>query len=395
MQLTETIIINKNSCYYKECERVTHLSKNLYNTALYTIRQEYIKNKNYLNYYSLNNIFVNSKNIDYYSLPTKVSQQILKLVDQNFKSFFKLLKLKQAGKYNKNIKLPKYLNKNGYQTVIYTNQAISKKELKQHKIKLSGTNICLKIRDTITNINQIRIVKHETSNTFNIEIIYTINERKLLENNGRFAAIDLGVNNLATVSSNVTKPFIINGKPLKSINQYFNKLLSKFYSENKIKTNKCRTICRKHKNKINDYLHKASRYIINQLVSQNINTLIVGKNKNWKQEINIGKTNNQNFINIPHTKFIHLLKYKCALAGINFIEHEESYTSKCSFLDNETICKHEQYLGKRIKRGLFKTATNKFINADLNGSLNILKKVVGEFKYSIEVCSTPIVINLL
>ena len=137
-----------------------------------------------------------------------------------------MLKLKQAGKYNKNIKLPKYLDKNGYQTVIYTNQAISKKELKQYKIKLSGTNICLKIRDTITNINQIRIVKHETSNTFNIEIIYTINERKLLENNGRFAAIDLGVNNLATVSSNVTKPFIINGKPLKSINQYFNKLLS-------------------------------------------------------------------------------------------------------------------------------------------------------------------------
>ena len=394
MQLTETIIINKGSKYYKECERLTHLSKNLYNAALYTIRQEYIKNKKYLNFYALNNLFVKDKNIDYYALPAKVSQQTLKLVDQNFKSFFKLLKLKIAGKYTDPVKLPKYLNKTGHQVVIYTNQAISKKELKKHKIKLSGSIINLTIRETINNINQIRIVKHDTTNTFNIEIVYTVQEEKLLSDNKRYAAIDIGVNNLATVSSNVLKPFIINGKPLKSINQYFNKNASILKSKNKIKTNRYRSLCKKHKNKINDYLHKASRYIINQLVSQNINTLVVGKNKYWKQEINNGKQNNQNFISIPHAKFINLLKYKCLLVGINFIEHEEAYTSKCSFLDNEKVCKHEQYLGKRIKRGLFKSANNKLINADLNGSLNILKKAIGEFQYSIEVCSTPIVINL-
>lgn len=391
MQLTETILINRNHKYYNELDNLCFLSKNLYNSALYFIRQEYILNKKYKNYYDVNNYFVNTKQKDYYALPCKVSQQILKLVDKNFKSFFQLLKQK-----DKKVKLPKYLNKiNGRQVVIYTIQAISQKELKNNIIKLSGTEISLKIRDNIKNINQVRIVKHYTTNTFNIEVVYTIKEKELLENNGRYASIDLGVNNLATLSSNVVKPIIINGKPLKSINQYFNKKIGELRSKNLEKTKRFKILCRIHKNKTNDYLHKASRYIINHLVSNEINTLVIGKNKEWKQEINIGKVNNQNFVNIPHSRLIDMLIYKCKMIGINTILEEESYTSKCSFLDNEDICKHEVYKGKRIKRGLFKSSLGKLINADLNGSLNILRKVVGEFEYPIEVCSTPVTINLL
>ena len=119
----------------------------------------------------------------------------------------------------------------------------------------------------------------------------------------------------------------------------------------------------------------------------------MGKNDGWKQEMNIGKVNNQNFVNVPFNLLINMLKYKSQLEGINFILNEESYTSKCSFLDNESINKHNKYKGSRIKRGLFISSTGKIINADLNGSLNILRKVVGEFKYPIEVCSTPSVFN--
>lgn len=396
MQLIETIIINKNHKYYNELDNLCFLSKNLYNSALYYIRQEYILNKKYKNYYDVNNYFMNTKQKDYYALPCKVSQQILKLVDKNFKSFFQLLKQK-----DKKVKLPKYLNKtNGRQVVIYTIQAISQKELKNNIIKLSGTEISLKIRDNIKNINQVRIVKHYTTNTFNIEVVYTIKEKELLENNGRYASIDLGVNNLGvnnlvTLSSNVIKPIIINGKPLKSINQYFNKKIGEFKSKGLEKTNKFKLLSKKHKNKTNDYLHKTSRYIINHLVSNEINTLVIGKNKEWKQEINIGKVNNQNFVNIPHSRLIDMLIYKCKMIGINTILEEESYTSKCSFLDKEAICKHEVYKGKRIKRGLFKSSLGKLINADLNGSLNILRKAIGEFEYPIEACSTPVTINLL
>ena len=217
------------------------------------------------------------------------------------------------------------------------------------------------------------------------------------EDNGRYCSIDLGVNNLSTIGSNILKPIIINGKPLKSINQYYNKKLAKLKSElkNEKKTSRrIKSLTVKRNNKVNDYLHKASKLIVNYLVSNNISTLVIGKNKEWKQNANIGKRNNQNFIQIPHTRFIEMLTYKCKLEGIPLIIKEESYTSKCSFIDNEPIKKQKVYIGKRIKRGLFETKEKRLINADLNGSLNILRKVVGEFQYPIEVCSTPLVLTI-
>ena len=386
MRLTESIQITKENKLYNELDRFCFLSKNLYNSSLYAIRQYFFNTKKYKNYNSLNKDFIQSHQIDYYALPTKVSQQTMKMVDQNFKSFFGLLKLK-----SKKAKIPKYLKKQGRYEIIFTIQSISQKELKKGFLKLSGINQKIKIRDTITNIQQVRIIPKETFNCYNIEIVYKVSEKQLKNDNKKYASIDLGINNIATVAFNCKKPFIINGKPLKSINQYYNKKRSKLTN---IKTRKAKLLNRKRDNKIKDYLHKASRYITNHLVYNNINTLIIGKNDGWKQEVNIGKKNNQNFVSIPFEKFIFMLQYKCNLEGINVIIREESYTSKCSFIDNEEIKKHETYLGRRIKRGLFKTAFGKIINADLNGSLNIMKKVVGEFQYPIEACSTPVMVTL-
>lgn len=387
MILSERHII-KNSELFNELDNMCFLSKNLYNKGLYIVRQHFFNTEKYLNYNTLENILKKSKDVDYYALPTKVSQQILMVLDNNFKSFFKLLEKKKKGLYKEKVKIPKYLDKDSRNLLIFTSQAISKKFIKNGIIKLSNVKHVVKTKVKV--VKQVRII--HKGNHIVAEVLYEKQSKDIVTNN-RYAAIDLGLNNLATISSNVTKPFIVNGKPLKSINQYYNKTKSNLQSKlkNNEKSNKrISSLNLKRNNKINDYLHKSSTFIVNYLVSNNISMLIVGHNKEWKQNIKIGKKNNQNFVSIPHSRFKELLKYKCELEGINYIEIEESYTSKCSFLDNEEICKHTSYKGKRVKRGLFKSNDGTLINADVNGSLNILKKVVGNFDYDpIEVCSTP------
>ena len=392
MILSERHII-KNSELFNELDNMCFLSKNLYNKGLYIVRQHFFNTEKYLNYNTLENILKKSKDVDYYALPTKVSQQILMVLDNNFKSFFKLLEKKKKGVYKEKVKIPKYLDKDSRNLLIFTSQAISKKFIKNGIIKLS--NVKSTIKTKVKTIKQVRII--HKGNHIVVEVLYEKQSKDIVTNN-RYAAIDLGLNNLATISSNVTKPFIVNGKPLKSINQYYNKTKSNLQSKlkNNEKSNKrISSLNLKRNNKINDYLHKSSTFIVNYLVSNNISMLIVGHNKEWKQNIKIGKKNNQNFVSIPHSRFKELLKYKCELEGIKYIEIEESYTSKCSFLDNEEICKHTSYKGKRVKRGLFKSNDGTLINADVNGSLNILKKVVGNFNYDpIEVCSTPLVLTI-
>lgn len=390
MQLVEQHIIKKNDERYKILDEVCFKSKNLYNAALYEIRQHFFNTKQFLNWFAVDKMFKEKKQDDYYSLPCKVSQQTLKLLNQNFKSFFSLLKKKN---YAKKKSIPKYLDKSkGRFVAVYTNQAISKKELRNGIIQLSGTGFKIKTKVDGNSINQVRIVPKNSY--YKVEVIYEVEEIEELEDNDKYAAIDLGVNNLATVSFNEFKPFIINGKPLKSINQFYNKRKAELQSKlsgNRKTSNKIKSITRKRNNKIKNYLHKASRYIVNHLVSNNVNTLIIGKNDDWKQETNIGKKNNQNFVSIPHSQFVEMISYKCKLVGIVVMMTEESYTSKCSFVDKEEIKHHEDYKGKRIKRGLFRTNEGKLINADLNGSLNIMRKVIGEFQYPIEVYSTPLV----
>lgn len=391
MYLTERHIIKNN----KELDELCFKTKNLYNKALYLVRQHYFETKGYLNYYDISRIMVDTKDVDYYSLPAKVSKETLRLLDRNFKSFFALLKKKQSGDYDKNVRIPRYLDKEGRYITTFPKQSISKVYIRKGIIKLSSLSIEIPTKVTESNLVEVRVLPRNNHHV--IEVVYEIEDKEVKSDNRRYASIDLGLNNLATVGSNVVKPFIINGRPLKSINQYWNKEKSRLQSllkGDRQTSKRIESITNKRNNKVKDYLHKSSKMLVNFLVSNDISTLVIGYNEEWKQNINIGKKNNQSFVNIPFYTFIQQLEYKCKLEGISVILTEESYTSKCSFLDNESVEKHESYLGKRIKRGLFRSAKNRIINADLNGSLNILKKVVGEFQYPIEVCSTPLRMNI-
>ena len=393
MQLVEQHIIKPSNPFYSELDYMTFMSKNLYNQALYRVRQEYFKTKKYLKYAVLAQRLASEKQVDYISLPSKVAQWTLKQVDKNFVSFFNSLK---SEKVQHKVHIPRYLDKQGRNLLTFTNQAISHKELKKGYIKLSGCKNMIKLQHI--DVQQVRVVPKR--NHFVIEVIYN-QELKPEVQSKSYAGIDIGLDNLATIGGNKICPFIINGRPLKSINQYYNKKLGLLKSRqdkcnNKdVNSRKIRSLTNKRNNKIKDYLHKASRMLVNQLVSNNVSLVVVGHNKEWKQDINIGKVNNQKFVQIPHNQFIQMITYKSELQGIKAIQREESYTSKCSFMDNETICKHETYIGKRIKRGLFMSATGRVINADLNGALNILKKEVPNAfdGYGIEVCSTPVVLT--
>ena len=381
MKLVEQHIIKSNNVLYKDLDNLCFLSKNLYNQALYRIRQQFFEDKTFKNYNEVNRELHNENQVDYRALPANTSQETLKLVNQNYSSFFKSLQ-----KHIKGVKIPGYLDKTkGRQIVVYNHMTLPNHLLEKGIIKLPKSNI--QFRTKQKKINQVRIVPK--NNYIVLEVIYEATIKELLKDNKRYMSIDLGIDNLASCSSNVTKSFIINGNPVKSINQYYNKKKAVLQSELKLKQNKntskhLQNLTLKRNNKIKDYFHKASRYIVNQLVNQSINTLIIGKNNGWKQETNIGKKNNQNFINIPHQMFINQLKYKCQLKGINVIEQEESYTSKVSFFDNDFIPVYGQNdelfksSGKRIKRGLYKTSNGLVVNADINGSLNIMRKYLNE-----------------
>ena len=377
MQLVEQHIVKKNSPWYKELSEMLWRSKNLYNSTTYAVRQHYFETKKYLNYTQIQKKFQQERQQDYEAMPRKVSQQTMRMVDQNFRSFFGSLKSSKVRK----AKLPHYLKKDGKFLVVYTSQAVSARELKKNnRIVPSGLSISIPTKVELEQLNQVRIVPR--LDYIVVEVVYTVKELPLKADNERYASVDLGIDNLATLSSNVDglQPLIISGKKVKSTNHYYNKHLSNAKSllekrNNGRKSSKhIRKLTFKRNNKIKDYLHKASKAIVNQLVSNDITTLVVGKNDGWKQDTNLGKKNNQNFVQIPFNTFISMLTYKCKLQGITVLQQEESYTSKCSFLDGETICKHESYVGHRVHRGLFKTASGLLINADVNGSLNILRK---------------------
>lgn len=269
------------------------------------------------------------------------------------------------------------------------------------KVKLSRCDIEFYTKiDDFNSINCVRIVPQLEQYT--IEVVYTIVDTEPLKSNRTYASIDLGVSNLATITySDGKQPKIINGKPLKSINQYYNKKFAYYKSKlekvNKKKSShRVKRLTNKRNNKINAYLHKASKYIVSDIQSKGIRTLVIGRNTEWKNGCSMGKANNQNFIQIPHSRFIDMLSYKCEKVGITVKFQEESYTSKCSFLDMEEICKHEAYCGKRIKRGLYISKDAIKINADVNGSYNILRKAIPSvFNHGIEgFVVNPIVIKL-
>ena len=377
MRLVEQHIIKSNNEYYKDLKELCRNSKNLYNTTLYCIRQHFFETKSYLPYVQVDKIFKDTNNVDYRSLPSQTAQQTMRIVDSNFKSFFKLLKMKQNGKYNKKVQIPKYLEKEGYFTLSYTNQQLGRRLL-SGTIKLPFSDISFHTNKT--NIKLVRFIPH--SSYIVMEVVYEVKDIEMLKDNNRYAGIDLGIDNLATITSNISQSYIVNGRPVKSINQYYNKVKANLQSQlkNKRTSKRIKRLTFKRNCKIKDYFHKSTSYIVNQLVSDSINTVVVGQNKDWKQDINIGAKNNQSFTSIPHSMFINMLKYKCRLKGINIVYIEESYTSKSSFLDSDPIpsLKDEKvnFSGQRIKRGLYRSSNGSIINADVNGSFNILRRFV-------------------
>ena len=391
--LVEKHDFRKGSAEYKELDKLCFLSKNLYNAGLYAVRQHFFATKKFLSYNELTSQFTETNQADFRALPAKVSQHTLKLINQNFKAFFAVLKLKAAGEYQSKIKIPYYLPiKTGRQVLNYTSQAVSTKA-KPGYVRLSQTNVFIKSK--VEKVQFVRVVPRKRKITVEVGYKKELPEEKSLSQPRKFSAIDIGIDNLATVSFSDSNSFIVNGKPLKSINQHFNKINAKLVSrQRKIndkdfsRTNKMLILSNRRDNKISDYLHKASRFIVNQLVSRRITDLIIGHNKKWKQGTNLGRKTNQNFVSIPFNRFIDMLSYKCALEGISVHIIDESYTSKASFFDRDFIpdyktadlVKHK-FSGRRKFRGLYRSK-NFTLNADVNGSLNIMRKF---FQYHAEI----------
>ncbi len=418
MYLSEIHIIKKSHTCWKQVDEALFASKNLYNRANFIVRQEFInttklkeqgllQTAKYLNYNAVNRLLIDSQDPDYIKLPRKVSNQILIGLDRNWKSYFKAIKdwKTNKGKYTGQPKLPKYKHKtNGRNMLTFDKQAISKNSLQKGLIKPSGIDFEIPFVNKGSKLIEVRI---KPANNLNIEIhiIYERVEKQLKTEEARnILGIDLGIHNLMTLTSNSKghRPLIINGRPLNSINQYYSKKLAKYKSElpfgyrqvwNKetklletklVQTSTSKSIkilTRKRNAKVKDYLHKASKLVVDHCIANNIDTIVIGRNKQWKTEVSMGNANNQNFCTIPHSTLIHMLEYKGKLEGLRVVVREESYTSVSSFFDNDKLPTYgeegQEYVvfsGKRLKRGLYQTKTGRLINADVNGSLNILRK---------------------
>ena len=373
--LSERHIISSSHPYFLECDQLTFLGKNLYNATLFYQRASFFK-KDFQNYYAVNRVFTHKNQIDYRALPAKVSKQVQMLVDKSFKSYFALVKKKTKGEYDSLVRIPRYLHKTkGRCTLPYPKDALSLKE--EGIVKFSKTGIKIKTKVGKERIQGARIVPK--GNHFVIEILYKKPKKEIVSDTiQKIAFIDPGLNNLMTVTSNAFSPLLYSGKELKSLNQLANKKLAQVksvLSEKGLHSSPLLiSIYNKRDRRIKDCLHKLSAHLVNQFVSHKIDTVIFGHNIGQKQDIKLGSVTNQNFVQIPFFQLISLLQYKCELQGIRFITTEESYTSKCSFLDLEEVAKQKEYLGKRVKRGLFQTKEGVLINADVNGSLNIGRK---------------------
>lgn len=376
---------------YKSIKELCHIAKNLTNQAVYNVRQYYFNEGEYLNYEKNYALLKSSEN--YKLLNSNMAQQILKEVDGSFKSFFGLLKLAKKGKYTlKDCKLPHYLPKDGYATLV-----IGFVRLNGNKLILPFSNTYKKTHKSVEitmppilhdkKVKEIRIIPKANARFFEIQYIYEAEniQRNLNQNNA--LALDLGINNLVTAVSSEGKSFIIDGRRLKSINQWFNKENARLQSIKdkqhfgKRTTNKQKAIARDRNNKVNDYMNKAARKIIDYCIINDIGTLVVGYNETFQRNSHIGKQNNQNFVNIPYGQLRNKFEYLCELNGIVFVKQEESYTSKLSFWDKDEIPvynadnpKEYKFSGNRVYRGLYKTASGKTLNADVNGALNIMRK---------------------
>lgn len=327
---------------------------------------------------------VAENNIDYRAMSGSSSQQILMALDKNLKSYFSAIKAwkRDNKKFTGCPKFPKYKHKTKGRNVFSYSYA---------QFKYRGDFIYFPKKEGLSplktnckegTVKQVRFVpKYDC---YVIEIVYESIAKKQFDDNNRIMSIDLGVNNLASIVTNVSnRSILIDGRRLKSINQYYNKKRSDIQQQlkkvnGKENSRRLMSLTKRRNNKVKDYLHKASKEIINTCLKEDITTLIVGHNDGWKQNVNLGKRNNQNFVSIPFEMFISMLRYKSERQGLRFVEVNESHTSKCSSFDLEPVGHHDTYVGRRVRRGLFRTKEGILINADINGSYNIMRKVKGD-----------------
>jgi transposase, IS605 orfB family len=376
---------------YKSIKELCHIAKNLTNEAIYNVRQYYFTEDKFLKYEKNYTLLKSSPN--YKKLNSNMAQQILKEVDGSLKSFFVLIKLAKQGKYSfKDCKLPRYLPKDGYTTLV-----IGFVRLNGNKLILPFSNNFKKTHKVVEitippvlldkKVKEIRILPKANARYFEIQYIYETECIQRNLNTQNALALDLGVNNLVTAVSSTGKSFIVDGRKLKSINQWFNKENARLQSIKdkqhfgKKPTSRQKAIARDCNNKVNDYMNKAARMIIDYCINNDIGTLIAGYNVTFQRNSHIGKQNNQNFVNIPYGRLRDKLAYMCELNGITYVEQEESYTSKASFWDKDNIPvynndnpKEYEFSGNRVHRGLYETANGKTFNADINGALNIMRK---------------------
>lgn len=397
VQRAEQIIIKKSHPKFKIIDEMCFHSKNLYNEANYVIRQKFIESGEYINYYDMNKEFKTHDN--YKACFSQPANCTLRLLDKNWKSYFRGIKDWKAHteKYLGMPKLPKYLPKDGrFPWMIPNNQLYYDYEKSTIYIRNRLMNDFDWYSRCLGRPIQVRFIPHDSYYT--MEIVYEIEVEDINKDelSSRIAAIDIGVDNLVTMTNNVMEsPIIISGKVLKSINQQYNKERAKIQSDlmkrnGQYWSKKLETMSYKRNQRIRNYMHNTSAYIIKWCIEHNIDTLVIGKNDTWKQE----KKHMQNFTAIPYEMLLSQLQYKCENAGIKYIETEEAYTSGTSYLDNEAPIKEYYNKERRVQRGLFQ-AKDTLINADVNGSLQIMRKVFPDSYtgYGIEVNLTPTIIN--
>lgn len=379
MQLVEQHRIDRHDPRFAAIDAATFASKNLYNAAMYLKRQTYIFEQNrIISYKDLDKQMHTTT--EYRALPAKVAQWVLKQVCAAWDSYFAAVAAWQVHpeKFKGHPKLPEYLDKRGRNLLVYTDQAISRDPKNAGWVVPSGVPIRVATKHSHAEIAQVRLVPKSTH--YVVEVVYDRDpDSSAALDPSLIASMDIGVNVLAAISSNQPgfTPLLVNGRPLKRCNQWYNKRRARLQAqlpEGQFTSRAIEEITDKRHRVITYYLHAASRTIINLLVREGIGSLVIGKNVEWKQAVHMGKRNNQAFVMIPHARFIEMLTYKAMLAGIQVTTIEESHTSKCSFLDLEPIEHHDHYLGKRVKRDVFLASDGRGIHADINASLNILRR---------------------
>ncbi len=385
MQLVEQHVIGRHDPRYAIIDEAAFKSKNLYNAALYEMRQAFLHQGVYLPYEEMDKRM--QPHEAYKALPAKVAQQVLRQLADAWKAFreAKAAYEEDPSTFTGRPHLPKYKHKSeGRNMLVYTIQAISRGEkgLKRGIIKPSMLPIIVKTQQK--DIHQVRIVPRK--GFYVIEVVYEQAVKHSSVNPAYYAGIDIGMNNLVALTSNkpAFQAVVVNGRPVKSVNQFYNKRgaeLQKKLGQTGT-TKRLERMTNKRNRRIDHYLHTASKQVIDLLVKEEIGVLVIGKNDGWKQETNMGKRNNQNFVQVPHARFISMLMYKAELVGITVKITEESYTSKASFLDRDPLPVRSKgdetkytFSGKRIKRGLYRASDGRYINADINGAGNIIRKV--------------------